>query len=148
MARNLVRFRSSRGGNATTALTRRLNNLSSSTDRALFSNIREACIFLEAEDKKAIARTKFFNVQLGATKALVDTGRYLNSIAFDINRRRGRIVGRVGSTIGSPPYPEYLEFGTSRMEAKPVIRPTFVRSRPAIQRIIRNGLSRGIARGL
>jgi len=48
---------------------------------------------------------------------MTDTGRLVNSIEFD---RIGDLTATVGSKLA---YATYLEYGTSRMEARPFFRP-------------------------
>lgn len=45
------------------------------------------------------------------------------------------VVGVVGSNLQIPPYPYYLEVGTSRMKARPFLRPALDRAQPYIKRI-------------
>lgn len=53
-----------------------------------------------------------------------DTGRLANSITFD---RVGDLTATVGSALN---YAPWLEYGTSRMEARPFFRPAVERMRP------------------
>lgn len=63
-----------------------------------------------------------------------DTGMALRSITHDVDfPGEGRIVGRVGSTIVEPPYPAYLENGTSNMAPRPWLLPALDESREAIK---------------
>ena len=53
-----------------------------------------------------------------------DTGRLANSITFD---RVGDLTASVGSNLN---YAPWLEYGTSRMAARPFFRPAVERMRP------------------
>ena len=53
-----------------------------------------------------------------------DTGRLANSITFD---RVGDLTATVGSALN---YAPWLEYGTSRMAARPFFRPAVERMRP------------------
>lgn len=53
-----------------------------------------------------------------------DTGRLANSITFD---RVGDLTATVGSALN---YAPWLEYGTSRMAARPFFRPAIERMRP------------------
>lgn len=53
-----------------------------------------------------------------------DTGRLANSITFD---RVGDLTATVGSNLN---YAPWLEYGTSRMAARPFFRPAVERMRP------------------
>lgn len=51
----------------------------------------------------------------------VDTGRLRSSITrSDVQRRRRSLVVRIGTDVE---YAKYVEFGTSKMSAKPYLRP-------------------------
>lgn len=55
-----------------------------------------------------------------------DTGTLMRSITHDVKvfSTFKTVIGRVGSVITNPPYPAYLENGTSRMAARPWLRPS------------------------
>ena len=48
-----------------------------------------------------------------------DSGELMRSITHDVSSKDGRSVGHVGSTINNPPYPVYLEYGTTKMKPRP-----------------------------
>lgn len=54
-----------------------------------------------------------------------DTGTLMRSITHDVKvfTTFKTVTGRVGSVINNPPYPAYLEHGTSRMAPRPWLRP-------------------------
>ena len=55
---------------------------------------------------------------------MTDTGRLVNSIEFD---KLGDLTATVGSKLA---YAPYLEYGTSRMAARPFFRPAIEEIRP------------------
>lgn len=63
-------------------------------------------------------------------RGLVETGTFLRSIHHE--RISSREVA-VGTDIVDPPYPKYLEFGTSRMAPKPTARPALDESAPRMR---------------
>ena len=68
-----------------------------------------------------------------------DTGRLANSITFD---RQGKLTAVVGSALN---YAPWLEYGTSRMAARPFFRPAVERIKPLfIGRL--EGIIKGAAR--
>lgn len=86
------------------------------------------------------------------------TGGLRQSYKFDVNPARGRRVASV--SIGSdastvqpvPPgkpvvYASYVEFGTSRMAARPHLRPAVDQIRPLIPGLIRLSWAGGARRG-
>lgn len=133
-----IRFRSRSGTNASQGIRRANKRVSKSTFDATIKNLTTAAIFLEGEEKRAISNYP-----------IVDTGRFLNSISHDIKveQRIQKVVAKVGSTIKEPMYPTYLEFGTSKMAARPTMRPTWSKNLNKIKKIIKDGVRRGIANG-
>mgnify|MGYP002281215639 FL=1 len=61
---------------------------------------------------------------------MTDTGRLVNSIEFDQAVVGGSLSATVGSALA---YALYLEYGTSRMAARPFFRPAVERMRPKFQ---------------
>lgn len=59
-------------------------------------------------------------------KAPVETGQYRQSIHTTLVEGQGSEVWvEIGTDIVDPPYPFFLEYGTSKMGAKPSMRPAF-----------------------
>jgi len=48
-----------------------------------------------------------------------DSGTMIRSVAHDVKIKGRRVVGRVGSKLKNPPYPAYLEHGTSTIQPRP-----------------------------
>ena len=62
---------------------------------------------------------KHFPSKPGSAPA-IDRGNLVGSILFDVS---GGMM-QVGSILNKPPYPKWLEEGTSKMEARPWLRPS------------------------
>ena len=137
MASN-VRFRSRSGTNASVGIKKANKRVLNAVFKETVKHVTTAAIFLEGEDKRGIKNYP-----------LVDTGRYVNSINhnIDVNERKQHVSAKVGSTIKEPKYPTFLEFGTSKMAPKPVIRPVFNKNKNKLVKIIKNGVKRGIKQG-
>ena len=58
-----------------------------------------------------------------------DTGRLANSVEFNLPAA-GRLMGEVGTNVI---YGRYLEFGTSRMAARPWLLPSFERAKVGVE---------------
>ena len=59
-----------------------------------------------------------------------DTGRLLGSVRM-ILPSAGRMIGEVGTSVD---YGAFLEFGTSRMAARPWLLPSFIRAKQNVER--------------
>lgn len=78
---------------------------------------------------------------------LVETGTYGRSVGFEIVQRDGtNIIAVIGTDIVDPPYPFFLEYGTSRMTAKVHVRPAMDRAMPLAERQMGMVLDNMIAR--
>lgn len=64
----------------------------------------------------------------------VDTGTLRRSITYEVDEEN--LVGRVGSTQTNPPYGAYLEFGTSRMQPRPWLKPATEKSMETIKKLL------------
>jgi hypothetical protein len=58
-----------------------------------------------------------------------DNGTLMRSITHDVEVHFGATFGRVGSIIKNPPYPLFLETGTSKMAARPWLAPAVEQSK-------------------
>jgi HK97 gp10 family phage protein len=66
---------------------------------------------------------------------LIRTGTYLRSVHREVMPRNGSIVSvMVGTNLTDPPYPDFLEFGTRRMSAKPTARPALDATEGTVRR--------------
>lgn len=59
-----------------------------------------------------------------------DTGRLASNVRFELPSG-GNMTGRVGTNIQ---YGAYLEFGTSRMEARPWLLPSFEKAKVGVEK--------------
>lgn len=58
-----------------------------------------------------------------------DTGTLLQSVTHSIDTEfNGDVTGEVGSTLKNPPYPRYLEYGTSKMKPRPWLSAAIIKS--------------------
>jgi hypothetical protein len=55
------------------------------------------------------------------------------SITHDVSEHFGTVIGRVGSVITNPPYPRWLEDGTSKMAPRPWLLPSLDKAREQIK---------------
>lgn len=70
----------------------------------------------------------------------IDTGTLRRSITFDVKEENGKTVGRVGSTMTSPPYGFYLETGTSKMAKRPWLKPSLEQNKSFIREKLNEAL--------
>lgn len=78
-----------------------------------------------------------------------DTGTLASSVSYEVSRRGFNIQGRVGPDLGKirmrsrhtePDYGSYLELGTSRMKARPWLKPALIRSQHKIMQYFKHSL--------
>jgi hypothetical protein len=74
-----------------------------------------------------------------------DTGILANSVSFTVKQRTLKITGSVGSDIDKirskepttdPEYGVYLELGTSDIAPRPWLRPSLIKAKPTINKIL------------
>lgn len=118
-------------------------------ERQINRNMKRACQHLVNETKKTLTGTRtgrLYRVAGTSRKyrasapneaPAVRTGRLRNSIKYVVFHTGGlNVRGIVGTTlVYAPP----LEFGTSKMRARPFLRVTFSRERGKILQIMREG---------
>ena len=99
-------------------------------DSELRKLVRQATAWEERKRKevqKLIARTALLIEADAKRAAPVDTGRLRSSIHTDLSEIVS-LVARVGSDVN---YSLYVELGTSKMLARPYLRPAYDRHIPA-----------------
>jgi len=84
--------------------------------------IKKATLFVQGEVKESIAGRR-------SEPTSVDTGRFLNSVDFSLDKFDGRIFSNV-------PYSGFLEFGTSRLKARRHFNNSKDRNKGKIRNII------------
>lgn len=62
-----------------------------------------------------------------------DTGRLVNSIKSDFGKLESQLTGTV---VAGTSYAAYLEFGTSRMEPRPFMRPALANKKSEVEGVI------------
>ena len=68
-------------------------------------------------------KSKAHHPSLPGNPPAPDTGNLRNSIRYEIHDEGKEVYGIVGTTQKDPPYGEYLEYGTSKMQPRPWLRP-------------------------
>jgi len=125
----------------------------------LFKAVTKACLIIEAEAKRGMTETLIdgsksygkhnHHPSMAGSPPAVDTGMLRKSITHDVEQDGSRVVGRVGSTIGNPPYGAYLEYGTSKMAARPWLQPALKKNSTKIEELIKGSVSgRDVSYGL
>jgi len=103
-------------------------------DKALIAKLNSASIALVATQPAALLKAGSIleakAKQLVVTKGIVDTGNLLNTITTGTPSVNSIEVTSEAS------YSVYNEFGTSRMPARPYMRPALDESKPEIKRLI------------
>lgn len=87
---------------------------------------------ISKQQMKAEGRTKRVsdpNAQLGVP---VQTGALLASIERSVKPTSKGFLGRIWTSL---PYAGYVEFGTSRMKARPFMRPAITLARDAVKQL-------------
>ena len=56
-----------------------------------------------------------------------DTGTLMRSVTHSVVEKNGEIVGYVGSIIQNENYPQYLEYGTSKMKPRPWLSASLIK---------------------
>ena len=96
---------------------------------ALLSMRRGKPVRLTAKQREA----RKYTASAPGEPPAVRTGRLRNSIKYRIVGTGADLRGIVGSPLE---YAPHLEFGTSKMERRPFLRPTYERTREAIKQIL------------
>lgn len=95
--------------------------------------------YISKEQMKAEGRSHRVsdpNAAAGVPVAAINGGRLQASVRQKVMRSYGKMSfeGQVSSGGGLAPYAAYLEFGTSKMPARPFMRPAIALNREAIKR--------------
>lgn len=119
-------------------LARRLATLSDAVAERTLERAGRAAGAVVANEWKRTFRKKSEQSVAGLPPRS-QTGTYRRAIHVEIaSVSRERVDVHVGPSIVDPPYPAYLEYGTSRMPAHPIARPAWDRSRrPALDEATR-----------
>jgi HK97 gp10 family phage protein len=88
----------------------------------LFNGLRKATFFMQGEVKESIAGRR-------AEPTSVDTGRFLNSVDVSIGKKEGLVYSHV-------PYAKFLEWGTSKMQARKHFNNSADRNKEKVRNII------------
>lgn len=68
-------------------------------------------------------KSKAHHPSLPGNPPAPDTRNLRNSIRYEIHDERKEVYGVVGTTQKDTPYGEYLEYGTSKMQPRPWLKP-------------------------
>lgn len=106
--------------------------------------VANACLRIEGYAKRLMRATytavSYYNPATGRTVVnkrprsipgsapAPDNGTLMRSITHNVEVHFGEAFGRVGSTIKNPPYPAYLEYGTSKMAPRPWLYPSVLKN--------------------
>ena len=107
--------------------------------RGMERNLTQAAIFLQGKVKESMSQGGPTATNPDAASSSpgepphVRTGRLRNSIAYEVDK----LTARVGTNVK---YAPYLEFGTSRIAARPYLRPGLYNNRKEIQKILNRGI--------
>jgi len=94
-------------------------------------NMETACLFLEGQIKKDISQGQPPSKPGEPPHVLWGTLR--RSITHEVEKSREGVIGRVGS---NEEYALFLEVGTSKMAARPFLRPGLAKNRRQIAQIL------------
>lgn len=76
-----------------------------------------------------------------------DTGNLRESIRYEVRKENKEVYGIIGSTQKDPDYARYTEYGTSKMEPRPWLKPAMRKNndfiRQSISRVVKSTLSGG-----
>lgn len=86
--------------------------------------------FRKVDGKRREYRVSDPNAKLGVP---VDTGRLQASITKKLFKRGGKYIGQIEAGVGLP-YAAAIEFGTSKMAARPFMRPAINENMPYIRK--------------
>ena len=89
-----------------------------------FERIMQELFRMPKHGRRSRRGRKWHTASAPGEAPAIDTGRLRQSITHQFEKTAdGQDFVVIGTTIGSPPYPRYLEFGTSRMKPRPAWLP-------------------------
>lgn len=120
-----------------------INKVGRELDSHLKRGMTKAVILLEKEIKQSVNRDNIGgdNPSLPGEPPKKRTGQLLNSIGWSVVKKGQGVSGTVGVLRGSPAnqYGIALEYGTSKMAARPFVRPMVFKNQSTILRLLING---------
>ncbi len=119
-------------------LARKLQRLQRDQRRALAEAVEESAEELRDELKDVLGR-EGAGASAPGTPPQSDTGRLADSLFVEIDA--DGLGARVGSDLD---YAAHLEFGTTKMAARPWLQPTFERMKPKIVRRLAKAAKAGL----
>jgi len=128
-------------------------------DSELGKGLAQSCAIIQREAQESMTNTKVneavsyythnkniaHHPSLPDNPPAVDTGTLRRSITYEVNEEK--LEGRVGSVLTDPPYGAYLElaeYGSSKMQPRPWLKPATEKSRENIKQILANAVGRGL----
>jgi len=130
-------------------LNRQLDRLQKDIDAPALKALGEAALLLHGEAVKSIQeRSPGKIVNVGGRRIQrskpgdppnTQTGRLVKSIRWVLNRTQK--IATVGSRLN---YAFWLEFGTNKMEARPWLRPAFIKMKDAMAEVYTKAISAAI----
>jgi len=125
----------------------------------LYKAVTKACLIVEAEAKREMTETEIdgsktygkrqHHPSAEGSAPAVDRGTMRQSVTHNVEQDGARVVGRVGSTIVNPPIGAFLEYGTSKMAARPWLQPAIRKNSAKIKEMIGKAVSgRSVSYGI
>lgn len=112
--------------------------------------IGKCCALIQAEAQRSMTETKVnsdvsygkhnHHPSLPNNPPAVDTGLLRMSITYTVEETNGKIIGKVGSTLKNPPYGAYQEYGTSRMQPRPWLKPAIEKTKDRVKEILKSAM--------
>ena len=109
------------------------DRLKKEVEAKCLKNMGAACRFLEGEIKKDLSGPSPSSP--GEPPGVV-SGTLRRGVTHEVEKGPNRVVGRVGTNIE---YAIPLEFGTSKMAARPFLRPGLEKNKKPIAKILTSG---------
>ena len=112
--------------------------------------IGKCCALIQAEAQRGMTETQTnadvtygkhnHHPSLANNPPAVDTGLLRMSITYTVEETQGKIIGKVGSTLQNPPYGAYQEYGTSRMQPRPWLKPAIEKTKDRVKEILKSAM--------